>query len=77
MPVYSSFFDCGEQVDFSDDDIDWHGLDWDLDPEDYEAQLDAYNEEMAWRCLEEEAGRDEYRRADLEGWATPDDEIPF
>jgi hypothetical protein len=78
VPVYSSFFDCGEQQDFSDDEIDWHDLDWDLDPEERLALLDEYNEEMAWRVLlDEQDARDEYRRADLAGWATPDDEIPF
>ena len=75
---YSSFYDCGEQQDFSGDDVDWHDLDWDLDAEDFESLLDEYNEEMAWRLLEEEQdARDEYRHADLEGWATPEGEIPF
>ncbi len=76
---YSSFFDCGEQQDFSSDDVDWHDLDLDsLDPEEREALREEYLEEMALRLLlEEEEGRDEHRRADLAGWATPEDEIPF
>ena len=79
VPVYSSFYDCGEQQDFSGDDIDWHNIDWDnIDPEEREELREEYLEEMALRMLlEEEEGLDRYRRADLEGWATPDDEIPF
>ena len=76
--MYSSLFDCGEQQDFSGDDTDWHNLDWDLDPAEREALLDEYNEEMALRLLlDEQDARDEYRRDDLAGWATPEDEIPF
>jgi len=74
--VYSSFFDCGEQADFSDEQIDWAWLIEDCDSEEECAALEAARD----AALEAELARraeDEWERtARLERIVECDD-LPF
>lgn len=81
--MYSSFFDCGEQPDYCDGEIDWDFLIANAETPEERAALIRERDEEAQReyqrWLDEDAARElAQERLDAQQWAPSEgDDIPF